>query len=151
MKKNSYNHNGDDMRVFYIFNINKYFKDVYENKSYKLYSMLKDIYLSKEYNINLANNYFTQISNQFDIDSIDNFLYNNLSENTNYYKKENKHIICDNYECSKLILSKYCIKIKTNQEFPNILKILTKIDENIFVCDFRNNKYFWLNNTLVLS
>lgn len=151
MKKNSYNHSGDDMRVFYIFNINEYFSETYANKSYKLYCMLKDIYLAKEHNSKLVDNYFEQISNQFDIDYINNYLYNILSNNDNYSKKENNHIICDNFECSKLILSTNCIKLKTNQQFPDILKLLANINKYIFVCDFHNNKYFWLNNNIVLT
>lgn len=138
------------MRVFYIFNINNNFSDVYKNRSYKLYSMLKDIYLTKEYDSNLVNNYLRQISNLFDIGSVNKYLYNTLYENSNYYKKENNHIICNNNECSKLIVSKVCLKIKTNQIYPDILKILANINDNLFVCDFINNKYFWLNNNLVM-
>ena len=35
------------MRVFYIFKINKYFTYVYQNKAYKMYKLLEEIYYLK--------------------------------------------------------------------------------------------------------
>ena len=38
----------------------------------------------------------------------------------------------------------YCLKIKSNKNITKFFKVLEK-EENIFVCDFKNKDYFWLN------
>ena len=48
-------------------------------------------------------------------------------------------------ECASMLgmtLSEY-------QKYCKDLKV-PKYDDNLFVCDFINNKYFWLNNNLVM-
>lgn len=132
------------MRVFYIFKINKYFSYVYKNKAYKMYKLLEEIYYLKDYDINLVTGYFKQIVDNFNQEEINRYLYKNLSITQDYYKKSNIHIICDNYEYTKLVVSKDNLKVKTNQYQPSIFNYLTSYDSNIFICDFSNKTYFWL-------
>lgn len=132
------------MRVFYVFNIKKYFAYTYKDKPYKLFKILDYIYNNYDYDIELGYRYINQIINNFSKEKINKYLTDNLYNHNNYYKKANIHIICDNFEYTKLIVENNVIRIKTNQNKPTILKYLQKQEENIFVCDFSNKQYFWL-------
>ena len=62
-----------------------------------------------------------------------------------YYNKCNMHLISSRLEYSRLLVNSYCIKIKTNLNYPKFFYDINKYSDNIFVCDFESNDYFWLN------
>lgn len=98
--------------------------DLY-NLLYKLNKMNKDL----NYGISL----YKQICEPFNISLLSNYLNNNLFK---------KNIFCiDN--CI-IILKPSRIIIKSNN-FPKIIEIFNLYNKNIFVCDFKNKYYFWLN------
>ena len=66
-----------------------------------------------------------------------------LYDYDDYYNKKSVHIVCNNNEYTKLVVEDYLIKIKTNQKYPFILKYINC--DNVFVCDFVNKDFFWLN------
>ena len=43
------------------------------------------------------------------------------------------------------MVTSYCLKIKTNINYPKFFDNINTYSDNIFVCDFINNDYFWLN------
>ena len=131
------------MRVFYVFKINKYFSYVYQNKAYKMYKLLEEIYYDKYYDLKLIVCYFKQMVDNFDQEQVNRYLYKNLVKVNDYYKKDNMHIIYNNYEYTKLLVNKDSIKIKTNLTNPSIFNYLSNLD-NIFIVDFNNKTYFWL-------
>ena len=63
----------------------------------------------------------------------------------NYSKINYTHMIYDYFskEKTKLIINKSYLYIRTTKEMPSFLKVLPKKD-NLFVCDFVNKDYFWL-------
>ena len=79
-------------------------------------------------------------------------IYKKYEFNKNYDKSLNKHVFDDGMEKTKLTVYNTYIKIKTNKSITSFFKILSN-EENVFVCDFNNKDYFWLNkvyeNTLV--
>ena len=56
---------GDYMRTFYIYNVNDYFCDVYNNYPYKLYKILEDAYLSNKYNSKNSSIMYGEIINNY--------------------------------------------------------------------------------------
>ena len=50
-------------------------------------------------------------------------------------------------EYAKLSIKNANIKIKTNINFPIFLKTIYNYTDNIFICDFVNKDYFWLDKT----
>ena len=131
------------MRVFYAFKINSFFYDMYNNNPYKLYKMLQEIHYMNDYDINDVKEKLKQIVNRINKQEINKNIIDKLYTYNDYFNKENTHIICDNHEYTKLIVEDYLIKIKSNQKYPLILETLT--DENIFVCDFINREYFFVD------
>lgn len=133
------------MRVYYVFYINNYFSYVYRNKPYKLYKILEEMYHIKEYDMVLTYKYYEQIAIPFDKQSLNDYVYNRLYNDKTYYKRSNIHMITTSVECSKLVISNSNLKIKTNVAYCKFFNIVNEYSDNIFVCDFVNKDYFWLD------
>lgn len=136
------------MRVFYIYNVNDFFCSIYDKYPYKLYKMLEDAYYTNKHNIILSTDYYEQIITNFNKLFINNYLHVNNKLDAYYYKKNNIHIISSREEYSKLMVSSYCLKLKSNLNYPTFLKNIRTYSDNIFVCDFENQDYFWLNKVV---
>ena len=136
------------MKVYYVFYINNYFSYVYKNKTYKLYKLIEEMFHIKEYDVVLTYRYFEQIALTFDKERLNEYIYNKLYENEKYYKRNNIHIINDKYEDSKLVINNSNLKIKTNTKYSQFISILKEYSDNLFVCDFYNKDYFWLEKSI---
>ena len=135
---------GDMMRTYYVFKINKYFSYVYKNKSYKLYKMIEEICHANKYDIVLTYKMYEQVAVSFNKNNLNEYITNVYSECGKYIKNKNAHIYSDGYEYSKLVINNSHIKIKSNINVPIFFKAITNYSENIFICDFVNKDYFWL-------
>ena len=136
------------MRTFYIYNVNDFFCSVYDKYPYKLYKMLEDAYLTNKHNLVLSSNYYEQIITKFNKLFINNYLFANNKLDAYYYKKNNIHIISSREEYSKLMVSSYCLKLKSNRNCPSFFQNIRSYSDNIFICDFENQDYFWLNKVI---
>lgn len=133
------------MRVYYVFYINAYFSYMYKNKPYKLYKLLEEMYHIREYDMVLTYKFYEQIAIPFDKQKLNEYVYNSMYNNKNYYKRSNIHTINDNLECSKLVISNSNLKIKTNINYCQFFKIINDYSDDLFICDFVNKDYFWLD------
>lgn len=133
------------MRTFYVFNINDYFFSMYRETPYRIYEMLEDIYHIKNYNLRMTVRLYSQMVNRINKLMMNEYIYNNYHIYEDYTKENNTHNITTNYECSKLVVSVTHLKIKTNRNYPVFFESLNRYNNNIFVCDFENKDYFWLD------
>lgn len=136
---------GDMMRTYYIFKINKYFSYVYKNKPYKIYKTIEEIYHVKEYDMVLTYKIYEQVAITFSKLVLNEYLNNIYKENMFYNRNNNTHIYTDNIEYTKLVVTNSNLKIKSNKNMPIFLKNINNYYDNIFVCDFVNKDYFWLD------
>ena len=134
------------MRVYYLFKVNNYFYYMYKNKPFKMYKMLEEIYHTKNSDVVLTYRMFEQIASPFNKNKVNNYIDNYLKDKVYYMKSNNIHLISNNIEYSKLSVSNSNLKIKTNINFTSFFDILDNYTDNIFVCDFINKDYFWLQN-----
>lgn len=132
------------MRVYYLFKINDSFSKLYYNKTYYLYKILEQISNSSKNDFIISYRIFEQIAVAYNKTDVNSNIYRLFSCNKNYKKTLNKHILDDGVEKTKLTVYNTYIKIKTNQNLTSFFKVLKK-EENVFVCDFNNKDYFWLN------
>ena len=139
------------MRVFYLFDVNDNFYNMYKEYPFKLYKMFEDIYLTSKHNKNLANGMYEQINCKYNKAFMNNYIKNKNRLDIYYYNKDNMHIISSRYDYSKLFVNTYYIKIKSNLNFTNFFRHLNSYSNNIFVCDFDNNDYFWLEKVIKLD
>ena len=134
------------MRVYYLFKVNNYFYYMYKNKPFKMYKMLEEIYHTKNSDVVLTYRMFEQIASPFNKNKVNNYIDNYLKDKVYYMRSNNIHLISNNIEYSKLSVSNSNLKIKTNINFTSFFDILDNYADNIFVCDFINKDYFWLQN-----
>lgn len=133
------------MRTFYVFKINNMFQTFYNDKANILYKMFREIYDSND--DDLINNFrlFEKITIPFNKRIFNNFIMLKHRDDLYYNKKENKHIINKDDEMTKLVVNTTHLKIKTNKNVNSFIKDIIDSKENVFVIDFENKDYFWLN------
>ena len=135
------------MRVYYLFKINDSFSKIYYNKTYYLYKMLEQISLSSKNDFIISYRLFEQMAVSYDKNKINSSLYKKYSYDQNYSKTLNRHVLDDGVEKTKLTVYNTYIKIKTNQNISTFFEIISQ-EDNVFVCDFKNKDYFWLNKVI---
>ncbi|HHW68809.1 MAG TPA: sporulation inhibitor of replication protein SirA [Tenericutes bacterium] len=126
------------MRLYYIFLINEKAYRKHLQNEYVLYCEFKKIYSSrllKEYKIEK----FFDICDLFEKNRLIDYLE---CKYKNYISRKNNIFL---YEDHLIKILHPCIKIKTNNNIERFMFDLTTYSENIFVCDFENEDYFWLN------
>ena len=133
------------MRTFYIYNINDLIYSLYEKYPHKLYMMLEEAYYTNKHNLSSASNIYNQIIINYNKLYINNYLVANNKLDMYYYNKNNMHLISSRGEYSKLLVNSYCLKVKTNLNYPKFFYDINKYSDSIFICDFENKDYFWLN------
>ncbi len=134
------------MRTFYLFKIKTNYSILTKNNPYNLYKTLEEIYHLKKDEIKIAYDLFSQIRDTFNKELLDNNIYEYYKNKYTYTKINNTHIINDYYtdEKSKLTINPTYLLIRSTKQIPTFLRTITK-KNNIFVCDFDNIDYFWLD------
>lgn len=130
--------------MYYLFIIKKEIYEIYKNKEFSLYKLLFNLYnLNKEdytYGITLYN----QLCDTVNIKKIKQYfeLLNKVRIGKNkYYLTENKiaHLI---------IINPSHITYKTEKISLNILYILNNYSKYIFICNFKENEFFFLKEKI---
>lgn len=122
------------MRKYNLFVIKKEYYDLYKNKIELLFDILKGIRkLNNSYGIFL----YEQICNIIDINLLNDYLNSKFNLNKKYYFFFDNIII--NLKYSRIV-------VLTKYNFPKIIKFFNCYNRYIFVVDFENNDYFWLND-----
>lgn len=135
------------MRVYYVFIVNDYFASFYNLKPSSLYRIFEQIYNLNNNDIILGYRIFEQIAVPFNKLNVNEYIYNRHSGELSYSRNVNQHIIKNLYfdEISKLTVYNSHLKIKSNINYPTFIDTLRAFEHNIFVCDFINKDYFWLD------
>lgn len=132
------------MRTYHIFKINNNISKLYYNRGYYLYKMFEEIFLSSISDLEKNINVYKKLVLSYNVKKINSILYRNNLKEKNYNKELNSHKINKTEERSKLLIHDSFIKIKSNINFPLFFNDLKK-EKNLFVCDFINRDYFWLD------
>lgn len=135
------------MRLYYIFNIKSEIKELYKDKEASLYRILENIYYMHEEDVNYGFNIFKQLTNRIDKIKLNNEIYIKLHKDLVYSKINNEHIINDLYhdEVSILKICNSHLKIESNKSVSSFFKILSEINNNYFVCDFKDKDFFFIS------
>ena len=74
-------------------------------------------------------------------------IYNHYKECDFYSKYRFDHSYINKYrdEKSYLYVKNSYMRLDTNMEYPEFFKFLKK-NHNLFVCDFDNKDYFWIES-----
>ena len=140
------------MRVYYVFDMKEEFVQLYQNNPRTLYNILRQIYYMHQEDIHYGFNLFHQIIDRIDKEKLDQYFFLKLHREMVYSKKENLHIINNLYkdEISTLEIKNTHMKIETNHDYSTFFPILSDYQLNYFICDFKEQDYFWLNEIKTL-
>ena len=136
------------MRMYYIFNIKNDIIKLYQNNPSGLYKILENIYFMKEDEVEYGYGLFKQVADMMDIYDINNKLYIKLHKEVIYSKIDNEHVINDLYhdEVSILKIKSSRLILESNKSYSSFFKELKIINNNFFVCDFKEKDFFFINN-----
>ncbi len=141
------------MKVFYIFKIKKEIRNLYNSNQNALYNILKNIFINKsKENIIYKKSILEQVIDLFNKDDLDRNLFILLHKKLIYCKRENIHHINDLYkdEISRMIIKNTYIKIYTETNYSSFFEIISNFDNNLFVCDFSLDNYFFIDSIKTL-
>lgn len=140
------------MRTFYIFKISNEFVTLTRYNPYNLYKTMEQIINVTTDEVDMCFNMYKQISKPINKNSLNNYIFNKYKEDDHYTKYTNKHMINNFYndEQTKLTINNSYILLESTKDNPIFFNILSKV-KNLFVCDFENNDYFWLEQIYLLK
>ncbi len=140
------------MRTFYVFNINDNFCSLYKDSPTSLYNIMTQIHKLVPNDINYAMNIFYQVNNAIPKEKLDRKIFLKYHQDLPYKKDKDMHIYNNLYleEESTMEIKNNYIKIRSNKDFTYFFKILLNYDLNYFVCDFKNQDYFFLDSLKML-
>ena len=128
------------MRKYFLFSIRKEYYDIYYKNPLVLYKTLENLYYLKKENLSYGLSLYKQICNVIAVERLKSYF-----EQVCLKKKNNKYLLLYNKENIIFELHYSCIICKTTKNYPLGLKIINYYDRNLFVCDFENKDYFFLN------
>jgi len=122
-----------------------------KNNPYHLFRAMEDIHNFDKEDANIAYDLFEQITSPFNKSKVNNLVFNACKDNDFYSKFHNTHRIQNKYipEESVLVINSTFLLLESNVLKPSFLSNL-KDYRHLFVCDFKNKDYFWLNELVTL-
>ena len=138
------------MRAFYIFKINKEMGVLLKDSPYNLYKSLEDIYLLDKTSIGIGKDLLDQLIVPIDKERYNRLIYELNKDNDFYMKNGDTHKVVNKYRKEETIITvkNSHILLKTNIINRDIKKFLPITE--LFVCDFQNKDYFWLEQLIYL-
>lgn len=135
------------MRTYYAFIIKDSLMHFYSKKPYSLYKILEQIYRLKNNDIVLGYRLLEQVTEPFGTRKTDKFIYKKHYDELEYSRLDDGHMIKNLYseEITFLKVFHSHVRIKTNNNFSEFFNSMQEYNENIFVCDFENQDFFWIN------
>lgn len=136
------------MRVYYIFSVKDYIKNLYLDNQNNLFLILRNIYFMRECDKEYALNLYKQLINPLDKAYINKDIFIKYHNTYMYSKQDNKHIMNNLYkdEVSIMTVKNSYILLNTNNNNSSFFKVLDNYSHNLFICDFENYDYFFLDS-----
>ncbi len=134
------------MRSFYVFKIKREISILTREIPYNLYKTIDNLYYLDTNSMDISFQVYKDLFDTFDINYMNKRIYNLFKSNRYYTYENNIHKIENKYRPEKTILKVYKshLYIKSDAIDPTLL-VNYLMSDNLFVCDFKNKDYFWLN------
>ena len=136
------------MRTFYLFHVNEFYSSTYQKNPYKLYKIFDILFHEREYDRYRSYKLYKQIVIPFNKMLCNNYIIKKNRLNYEYFYDNQSHFIKKNEEHAKMVIGSIHIKIESDNNFPTFFKDINNFEEDIFVCDFENGDYFWLDKVV---
>lgn len=125
------------MNQYYIFEIKKEIYKIYKNNSDSLYKTLYNLNKINKKDLELGLCIYNEICNKINTNKLKNYVAL-LKVKRNV---KNKYLINKNI----ILIRKSCVELKTKNIDEDILYILNNYSKYLFICDFKNKYYSWIN------
>ena len=134
------------MKTFYIFKLNKKTLSIARKTPYNIYILLNTIYRQKRKELLKAYNLFDELCIPINNEFFNSYIYEKMKNNEYYTKFKSIHMYNDylNDETSKMTINLSHIIIKSNKDKNIFINEIEELND-LFICDFKNNKYL-INN-----
>lgn len=135
------------MRTYYAFIIKDSLMNFYDDRPYSLYRILEQIYKLKSSDIMFGYRLLEQVTKPFGVRNINKFIYKKHFDEVEYSRIDDGHLINNLYSDEITFLKAFNshVKIKTNNDCSSFFNSIQEYNENIFICDFDNQDFFWVN------
>ena len=110
-----------------------------------MYKIIEELYYTKDNDMTSSYRYYQRFAIPFNKLSLNEYIYNLNKHNINYERDNNTHTIY-NDKYNKLLINSTCMILKTNDVYSIFLNDINVHLDNIFICDFKNKDYFWLES-----
>lgn len=133
------------MKKYYLFVIkNEYYK-IYKKTPSVLYKTLENLYLLERYDFSYGISLYNQLCQPFGVKLLNNYIRNKYK----CYSANSKVLQIKSLIEKTFIQIGYSTTVVfTDKELPEIFKIFNIYNRKIFVCEFEQHKYFWLNHKM---
>ncbi|MBQ9833973.1 MAG: sporulation inhibitor of replication protein SirA [Bacilli bacterium] len=134
------------MRTFYIFKINKEMAILTKDNPYNIFKSMEDIFKMTKKELPVGLNIYEQLITPINQNKVNRKIIMSYKDNDYYQKNYNVHSIYNKYkpEETKLTVKNSYLLLESNVIKPSFLKELS-YDRDLFVCDFANKDYFWVD------
>lgn len=136
------------MHTYHLFVLKKETIKLYQKNSNILYILLKNLYELKEKDLVYGISVYHQLCMPINKKLLTNYIIDkipSLKKNKDTFK------ILSFFENTTVKINHSNIIVKTDKEKSEIYKIFHIYSDSIFICDFKNNNYFWLDKILKSS
>ena len=132
------------MYKYNLFIINNNAYKIFKNNADYLYNILNLLYHIKKTDMIFGICLYKDICDKFSVKLFNNY----ITERFLIKKINNKILLKNNKEKTYLKIKYSNVFIESNVLLPQILKIFNIYNRKIFVVDFNNTKFFWLNDAI---
>ena len=136
------------MRTFYLFNINEFYSSMYYSNSVRLYKILENLFYMRNYDKLGSFKLYKQIVIPFNKMLCNGYITKKNRLDYEYFYDHQAHYMKKNNEHTKMIVGSIHIRLISDINYPSFLTDINQLEKNIFVCDFDNCDYFWLNKVV---
>lgn len=125
---------------------------LYHDRPNSLYEILKQLYSLKKNDLDYAVQVFSSLTEKVDKEYLNKKIFLKYHNEMIYTKTDTEHIINNLYkdEISILTIKNVYMLLTTNHNYSSFFNILLDYQEDLFICDFENFDYFFLNDVKIL-
>ena len=133
------------MRTFYAFHVNEFYSNMYYYNESRLYNILEELFYKRHYDKFESYKLYRQVVVPFNKMLCNGYIIKKNRLCYEYFHDKEIHYMKKTDEHTKMTIGSIHIKIISNINFPCFFEDVNELEQNIFVCDFDNRDFFWLD------
>lgn len=133
------------MHTYHLFVIQRNIFDAYLKKTGHLFVLLKKLYQMDKKNLQYGFSLYQQLCAPIHVKILTDYIIEKVPA---IKIQKNTFKMLSFFESTTIYLHYTNITVETDEILPSIYEIFSIYHDHIFVCDFQENKYFWLREGL---